>query len=347
MTNMRMFNSFLATALLGLSLFVALPVWADGGASVIMYHRFGENNYPTTNVRSQQFDAHMAELTSGKYSVVAIPEIIRRLKSGEPFLEKTVGITIDDAYLSVYTEAWPKFKKAGLPITIFVATDPIDRKFARYMSWDQLREMAQDPLVTIGSQTASHLHMIDNSTATNAADLAKSAKRLKAELGHTPTIVAYPYGEFDDSVVETALQAGFTAGFGQHSGAFGAHNNIMHLPRFAMNENYGDIPRLKTAASALPIPTTDFGPNDTVIDPANNPPLIGFTVAGDIPRVNEIACYSNHEGRLMVEHLGPRIEVRMRNPLPQGRTRLNCTMPTGTPGEDRFRWLGRLFYVKR
>lgn len=335
--------------LLGLGVILSAPVQAqsdEDGASVIMYHRFGENDFPTTNVRLDQFEAHIQELTSGAYTVLAVPEIIRRLQTGETFPEKTVGITIDDAYLSVFTEAWPRLKKAGLPFTIFVATDPVERKFSRYMSWSQLREISADPLVTIGSQTASHLHMIDATTETLTNDLVLSNNLFKINLGRIPKLIAYPYGEFDNHVIAASKKAGFVAGFGQHSGAFGLKDDLFRLPRFAMNENYGDLTRLKTAASALPIVINDFDPTDTVIPSDQNPPLIGFTVTNATSRIKEIACFSNHEGKLTVEHLGPRIEVRMKKALPEGRTRLNCTLPTGPSGDGRFRWLGKLFYVK-
>ncbi|PCI40905.1 MAG: chitin deacetylase [Rhodospirillaceae bacterium] len=339
---------------IGMGMLLSAPVLAqnaaedgaENGASVIMYHRFGENDFPTTNVRLDQFEAHITELTSGEYTVLAIPEIVRRLKANEHFPEKTVGITIDDAYLSVFTEAWPRLKKAGLPFTIFVATDPVDRKYSRYMSWAQLREISMDPLVTIGSQTASHLHMIEAKSDQLDADLAVSNDLFKKELGHVPQLIAYPYGEFDNHVIKASKKAGFVAGFGQHSGAFGLGDDEFRLPRFAMNENYGSLTRLKTAASALPIQVSDFDPTDTVVSSDRNPPLIGFTVTNETNRITEIACFSNHEGKLSVEHLGPRIEVRMKKPLPQGRTRLNCTLPTGPSGDGRFRWLGQLFYVK-
>jgi len=342
----RIWNVFLRLALMGLVMLSAQMAQAEDGASIIMYHRFGENDIPTTNVRLEQLDAHIAELLSGGYTILAVPEIVRRLQTGETFDKKTVGITVDDAYLSVFTEAWPRFKRAGIPFTVFIATDPVDKGYTRYMSWDQIRELAADPLVSIGSQTASHLHMIDAPAERNLADLKKSQARFQEQLGHVPDLIAYPYGEFDASVIATAKQAGFKAGFGQQSGAFGKASDIFGLPRFAMNENYGGVARLKTAASALPIPVSDFTPGDTVVDPADNPPLIGFTVPKSLPRSREIACFSNHEGKLKVQHVGPRVEVRMTRPLPQGRTRLNCTLPTGPSGESRFRWLGRLFYVK-
>lgn len=325
----------------------SLDARLDDGASIIMYHRFGENDYPTTNTRLEQIDAHIAELESGEYTPLSLAEIVKRVKSGEAFPRKSVGVSIDDAYRSVYTEAWPRFKKAGIPFTLFVATDPVDRGLSRYMTWDMIREIAADPLVTIGSQTATHLHMNDSSDAQNMSDLETSNARFKDELGSVPELIAYPYGEFSQAVIETVKKAGFIAGFGQHSGAFASGDDAFTLPRFAMNETYGDLGRLKTAAGALPILAQDVIPQETIVDPNGNPPYIGFTIPDDLPRADQLACFSNHEGKLKLEHLGPRIEVRMSEKLPQGRTRLNCTMPAFGPGNDgRWRWFGLLLYVK-
>lgn len=319
----------------------------EDGASVLMYHRFGEDDYPSTNITLDQIDAHIKELTSGGYSALALPDIVGRLKAGEQFPPKSFGVSIDDAYLSVYTEAWPRFKEAGIPFTVFVATDPVDKNFSRYMSWEQIRELAADPLVTIGSQTASHLHMIDADAPTNIADLEKSNRRFREELGFVPNLIAYPYGEFDDDAVAVAKRSGFTAGFGQHSGAFGPSSDIHRLARFAMNETYGDIARLRTAAGALPVAASDFTPADALVSADDNPPALGFTLSDKMANAGRIACYSNHEGTLAIERLGPRVEVRMTKPLPTGRTRINCTMPfTDEHGETRWRWLGRLLYVK-
>ena len=319
----------------------------DDGASVVMYHRFGEQDYPSTNTTLDQLDAHIAELKSGDYTLLSLGELASRVKSAERFPHKSVGVSIDDAYRSVYTEAWPRFKKAGIPFTLFVATHAVDRGFSRYMTWDQIREIAQDPLVTIGSQTANHLHMIDSSDAQNATDLAQSNERFKEELGYVPELIAYPYGEFSDAVIAQVKAAGFQAGFGQHSGAFAGGDDAFRLPRFAMNESFGDLGRLKTAASALPVPVADVIPQDTVVDPYGNPPYMGFTLAEDLPRAEQLACFSNHEGKLKIERLGPRIEVRMNQKLPTGRTRINCTMPATGPGNDgRWRWFGQLLYIK-
>ena len=51
-------------------------------ATVIMYHRFGEDRYPSTNIRLAQFEEHLALLTNGDYTVLPLPEIVATLQAG-------------------------------------------------------------------------------------------------------------------------------------------------------------------------------------------------------------------------------------------------------------------------
>ena len=70
---------------------------AADSAVILMYHRFGDDRYPSTNVRLDQFESHLAELKSGGYHVLPVPEIVAAIRDGSPLPDRTVGITIDDA----------------------------------------------------------------------------------------------------------------------------------------------------------------------------------------------------------------------------------------------------------
>jgi len=313
---------------------------ADSSAVVIMYHRFGETKYPSTNVTLEQFEAHLEELKSGKYKVLALEDILAAVSAGRPLPDRAVGLSIDDAFLSVYAEGWPRLKAAGFPFTLFVATDPVDQGTFGYMNWDQIRELDRAG-VTIGSQTASHLHMPKADPARNRDELARSNKRFEEELGRKPRLFAYPYGESSLAVQSVVRETGFIAAFGQHSGAFGSGDGSFDLPRFAMNENYAGLERFRLAANALPLPVTDITPADTLIGKIN-PPAMGFTVAADIKDLGQLACFSSHAGKAKLERLGERrVEIRVDEVFPKGRTRVNCTLPAGG---GRWHWFGRQFY---
>jgi len=317
-------------------------VRAADSAVVFMYHRFGETAYPSTNIKLDQFEAHVSELKSGKYTVLGLPEIVRRLRSGDALPDRAVGISIDDAYSSVYTQAWPRLREAGLPFTLFVATRPVDRGLKNYMTWAQVKEL-KDAGVTIGSQTATHLHMAKSSLPANRQDLEASNARFREMLGQAPALFAYPYGEASLAVAKLVKDLGFTAAFGQHSGAISRVEGSFYLPRFAMNETYGTPGRFLLAANALALPAADWTPADhTLTSASDNPPAMGFTVAGDGYNLKRLTCYTSHDGRARIERIGARVEVRAAAPFPKGRTRLNCTLPAK---DGRWYWLGRQFYV--
>ena len=59
-------------------------------------------------------------------------------------------------------------------------------------------------------------------------------------------------------------------------------------------------------------------------------------------RLVRLACFVSHDVGLSLDLLGRRVEVRLTRPVPPGRSRLNCTLPTA---DGRFRWYGMAFLV--
>lgn len=317
-------------------------------ASAVMYHRFGDSRYPSTNVTMEQLDAHIEELTSGDYNVVPLSTIIDAMENDTPLPRKTVAITIDDAHGTVFENGWPKLREAGLPVTLFVSTGPLDDGFEDMMTWDEVRQMKAEG-AEIGAHTISHLHMTRADMDRNREEIIQSNKRFAEELGEVPTLFAYPYGEASKEI-EQFIREHYRAAFGQHSGAMSDRDNRFYLPRFPLNERYGDMGRFRTAVNALPIPLTDLTPTDMLIrkstgDP--NPPSVGFTVSEAIGNLDQLTCFFSHEGAAEVTRLGAtRVEVRAKTPMPHGRSRLNCTLPARGEDAGRWHWYGRQFMVQ-
>ena len=343
---LRPFGAAAVAGLIGLGCLAGAPrADAAESAVVLMYHRFGEDTAPATNIRLDQFEAHLAEIAERGYTVLPIPEILASLRNGRALPDRTIGLSIDDAFLSVYTEAWPRLRDAGLPFTLFVATDSIDKQDPGYMSWDQIRELARAG-VTIGSQTASRVNLVLASRGRKVRDIVKSNRRFQEELSRKPRLFAYPFGAMSLEARDVIIEHGFTAAFGQHSGVVHPGSRFHFLPRFAMSAVYGDIGRFRLRARALPLAVKDVTPPDPLLSARTNPPSFGFTVTGEaLRRIGTLACYASGQGKARIERLGrARIEVRLDKPLSPGRARINCTMPAR---KGRWRWYGTQFYVPR
>ncbi|BAI70682.1 glycoside deacetylase [Azospirillum sp. B510] len=322
------------------------PAAADSapspGASAVVfaYDRFGEDQNPSISIRVDQFEAHLDELTDGDYQVLPLPRILDALRTGKPLPDRTVAITIDEASRSAFTEAWPRLKAANLPFTLFVATDPVDRGSPAHMTWSEIRQLAAAG-VTIGALGTSTQSLLARSPDQVAADLRRMSDRFQAELGRRPAIIAYPQGEYSLAVRQLVIDQGFTAAFGQQSGVLHPQADPWSLPRFVMNETYGSADRFELAANALPLPVSDLTPDDPLV--TVNPPPLGFTIADGVGDSSKLACFATGQGRTALERIAEdRVEVRIKDPFPPGRARVNCTLPAA---EGRWRWLGVQFLI--
>jgi len=336
-------STFVALFAVSLAAPTPSPAQERPSAVVLMYHRFGEDAYPSTNIRLEQFEDHLRYLQAGDYEVLSLPRIVQTLRAGKSLPDRTVAITIDDAYRSAYTEAWPRLREAGFPFTLFVATEPVDRGFAGMMSWKQLREMAASVLVTVGNHTVSHLHMPDHDTARLRDEIRQADRRLRDELGEISDLFAYPYGEYGTRVQQVVRDTGFGAAFGQHSGVIGTHSDFHAMPRFALNEQYGAMERFRLVADALPLMVSDVTPEDVHLTDATNPPSFALTLADDMGDPERLSCYGSGRGRLTLQSAGARrVRALLDNPFPPGRSRINCTLRDAS---GRWRWYGLQFYV--
>ena len=310
-------------------------------ANILMYHRFGETTHPSTNIKLQQFINHIDELNREEYHVLNLNKIVKAIKNEEQIPDRSVAITIDDAYLSVYENAWPILKKNGFTFTLFVSTDVIDQRLKNYMNWDQIREL-MDHGVTIGSQTKTHPHMHRLSKEEKINEINHSNSRFINELGFKPNLFAYPYGEYDIETIEVIKESDFVAAFGQHSGVAHFSAGLFELPRFAMNENYGGFDRLKLAINALPLEVIDVSPRNPLL--TQNPPNFGFTLTKNNSPQKIVRCFASDKIGTKTTRIGrSRIEVRMNRSFHRARGRINCTMEASN---GRWRWFGNQFLTK-
>lgn len=320
----------------------ALMLWAgpavasDTSAVVLMYHRFGEAKYPSTNTTLAQLEAHIAYLKQNDFTVLPLPDIVRALKEGRDLPPKAVAVTIDDAYKSVVTEAWPRFKRAGFPVTLFVATQAVDKNYTDIMSWDDVRALAADGVV-IGGHGHAHHHAPVLSADAVRADLETMQARFQTELSAVPDLYAHPYGEAGLEDLAILREAGFVAAFGQNSGPVYAQANRYLLPRFALNETYGAMDRFELVVNTKPLRAVDPVPADPVL--RAQPKTLRFTVVQPPGDLAGLSCFGPRGERLGVTHTANTVALTPGQTFPVGRARVNCTMKV----KDQWYWFGQEF----
>ncbi len=317
------------------------PSGAAPEAVILLYHRFGEDDLPSTNIRLDQFDAQLDWLAEQGAHFISLDTLLTAFEQGRPLPDFSIAITADDAYRSIAEQAWPRLKARGIPLTLFVATDAVSRGQGRYLDWDGVRALAGDG-VSIGHHGATHAHMAGLSPAAARTDLKAANAVFKRELGQAPSLLAYPYGEYDPALAGVARALGFRAAFAQFSSVATAASARFALPRFPINENFGRMERFRLVARARALPVAAFQPEDPWVGD-HNPPAMRLVLGADASAFERLTCYaSTGPDAVPLARDGQTVRLLLKTPFPPGRGRVNCTHP-GPDG--RWYWFGRPVFV--
>ncbi len=282
-------GNMMARLLLLFFLFVYFaPVQAARSCVVLQYHHVSNDTPAITSVTPEQFNEHLDYLKTNNFKVMPLREVVAALQNNTELPEKCVSLTVDDAYASVYQNAWPRLKALNWPMTVFVNSDGVDRGIASYMTWQQMREMSQHG-VAFENHGHTHAHLIRRQPGETTAawrdrisnDIQTAQQRITREIGTAPRLFAHPFGEYNPQTLQLIKAIGLT-GFGQQSGPLWPGADFGALPRFPMNTCYAAMPgfRTKVKSLALPVVAASGHPDHQVIWTDRLRPAIGPALAG-------------------------------------------------------------------
>ncbi len=305
-----------------------------------MYHRFNESKYPSTNIQIDIFKKHLDLIQKSKFSFYH-PENFEK-NFDKPKKQKKILLTIDDGFISFYNKAWPILKKNKIPFILFISTEPVGK--SGYMNWDQIKEIEKSKIGIIGHHSHTHEYLIDKTDQEFISDIKKANKLFLENLGYIPSMFSYPFGEYS-KFMKDYISKNFQLSFGQHSGVIDVNKEKFELPRFPINENYGQIKRFKSIISYFPLEYKNLEPEEKKIGIKNNPPLFKVEFFNDQKNLNGISCYSNEGNRW--EKSNVKIDknnllIEFREPFMPRRGRVNCSLNDN----GKWRWFGTQFTIK-
>ena len=341
-----------------LLLVLASPLQA---AVVLQYHHVSTETPASTSTSPERFSMHLEYLAEAGFDVVPLGELVDALREGRPLPDRTAAITFDDGYISIYETAWPMLKEKGWPFTVFINTEPHDQRKPLFMSWDQLRELHAGG-ATIANHGVTHPYLLQRQPGHDearwkawvAGEITEAQARIETEIGEAPMLFAYPFGEFDNTVLEIVGDLGF-AGFGQQSGPLAPFSDLRVLPRFPFGGQYGDRQDFATKANSLPMP---LAAGDDVIrwESEDGQALDDLVMAGPSVRPalllrledgfdhGRLNCFASGQGRIPLVVEKPWVRAQAERPFGAGRARYNCTASSGQRG--RFFWFSQLWIIQ-
>ena len=313
----------------------------DKGTLSLMYHRFNENKYPSTNIRMNVFKEQMQMIKSLDFDFYNPKYFVDEFE--KPKSKKEILITIDDGFKSFYNEAWPYFKENKIPFILFISTEPVGKN--GYMDWDEIKEIEKFDFAIIGHHSHTHEYLIDMSSSEFINDIETANKIFENELGYIPEIFSYPFGEYS-KYMKDYISEKFKVAFGQHSGVIDINKDKFELPRFPINEKYGDLKRFKSLINYEPLEYKNLTPEEKKLVDTNNPPKIIIEFFDEQKNIKNISCYSNDGGnwkKTNLEFQKQILRINFEEKFLPRRGRINCSLnDNGT-----WRWFGTQFTVKK
>ena len=314
----------------------------DFGIISLMYHRFNENKYPSTNIKIQDFIEHIKILETNNFHFVNPNNFENELKKNKS--TRKVLLTIDDGFSSFYENAWPILKKKKIPFILFVSTREVGA--FNYMTWDQIREINKENFVEIGNHSHTHEYLVDETNDLILADIKKSILIFKRELGKNSDFFSYPFGEYSLEFKKIIKSLGFKYAFGQHSGVMDETKDLYELPRFPINEKYGEIKRFNSLTKTLPFKFKSIYPDEKYLLKSKNPPKVKIEFFDNIKNLKSLSCYSNEGNKWRQSSIkfegDTTLLININEKFLGERGRINCSL-RDTSGL--WRWLGIQFVI--
>jgi len=215
---------------------------------IILYHNLNPTVPSSMTVTPQKFKANLKLLKDNGFTFIPLKEAVEYLQGKRATLPpKPIVLTADDGWVSVYTYMFPIIKQLNIPITLFIYPESISSS-KHFLTWDQLKELKNSELVDIQSHTYSHPNFkVAKRKLSPAAyeqfvhrELFTSKQILEDKMGIKVTLLAWPFGIYNDYLENEATKAGYVMAFTIGYRTANQHFKPMEQPRFMIVDKLAD-----------------------------------------------------------------------------------------------------------
>ena len=295
----------------------------DKGILSLMYHRFDEGKYPSTNIQMDIFKQQINIIKNSKYKFYDPKDLKKNFHIIK--VEKKILLTIDDAFSSFYEIAWPYLKEEKIPFILFVSTEAVGKN--GYMTWNQIKELEKENTVYIGNHSHTHDYLVNFKNDLFINDINTASAIFIKKLGYNPIFFSYPFGEYSN-LIKDHITKNFKFSFGQHSGVIDVNKDQYELPRFPINEKYGDLKRFKFLINLHPLQYKTLYPNEKYLT-VNNPPKLSVEFFDEQKNLDNINCFSDEGskwGKSDISFNKNILHINFREKFLFRRGRVNCSL---------------------
>ena len=213
------------------------------------------------------------------------------------------------------------------------------------MTWDQIIELENEDTVYIGNHSHTHNYLVDLENEAFIKDINTANETFIKNLGYNPIFFSYPFGEYSN-FIKDYIAKNFLFSFGQHSGVIDVNKDLHELPRFPINEKYGDLTRFKFLINLYPLQYKNLYPDEKYLTINNNPPKFSVEFFDEQKRIKNINCFSDEGNKWEKSNISfeeNTLKLNFREKFHFRRGRINCSLNDN----GIWRWFGVQFSVKQ
>jgi peptidoglycan/xylan/chitin deacetylase (PgdA/CDA1 family) len=234
----------------------ALPAHAKAMSIPILMYHYVDDAPPVLDpdassltVRTKAFELQMDFLARNGYHTVTLEQVYAAMAGLASLPAKPVALTFDDGGLDDYTVAFPILRSHHFVASFFVITGFVGG--SNTMSWNQLRAMRLNGMA-IESHTARHADLTKVTAVELREELTQSREAIQTQLGSAPLVLSYPFGHYDQRVVDAARSAGYLMAVTTHQGRMLAPGSAYSWPRV----HVGGMESMKGFEASLGVAST-------------------------------------------------------------------------------------------
>ncbi len=220
-------------------------VWAPPrGVVVLIYHRVGARSALDVDLPVEEFTAQIESLSTSR-RVISLDDALTQLQADSPAEPNPIVVTFDDGTADFADLAVPILVRFGIPATLYLATDFVDRgrdfpNQGKPLSWAALTDVHQTGLVTVGSHTHTHALLDRLSPSDIDAELDRADDLIEEHLDVRPSHFAYPKAVAGSSPADAAVRRRYRSAAlaGTHANRYGA-TDVYRLARSPIQRSDG------------------------------------------------------------------------------------------------------------
>ena len=194
------------------------------------------------SVAPSSLEEQLLYLHDKGFQTLSLSDLAASFENREPLPPKSVILTFDDGFRDFYTNAFPLLKKYNMRAVSFYVVGYSN--FPGYMDQQMLREIHDSGLVDVQSHSMNHLVLTKLTPEEQRREIFDSKRILEEVLGKRINYFAYPYGDFDQNIINLVREAGYKLSFGTLPGDVLRKSDYLSLPRLAVT-GFDDLVRFK------------------------------------------------------------------------------------------------------